>query len=507
MVLLYHLRSARGRRLLFSCFQRRCLIIMIIFFVPVLVSTYLLTGARGAHVHDVWGSGDYGAYWIVAEYLQDNGANIDSYAHQNKYFASDIEDHLNKHARLGCMVCLSFLGTVLSSKSIYHVINPSIVAAIILMLGLAYRWLELERVPKYWLLFPLLLYPYLYFLLYFTYASQATGVLLFVTSLLLIGKTDIAESAQKESTHMVLSGVLAGASVLHYPSILPAVIISMLLLFGTPIRSVTLRNRFLWAAAILFTCGYYLPQIIQELSLVKSGSQLPGWDWRSLIGSLEFTGFRPVLGYDLPEPRSDGLKFLDYAFSFSLLVLLLYGVLLSRLRVATLTVVSTTALLTMAALLKYLNHVPNASHAFVKTLSTFAPWVLIICMLPCARLLVRQKAIHKFFIAIILGELALGQFLSLQYGLSQVPWYTDDLVNLSRRQLQRGYSLHFEPDLHWQMRAPLVSDTRRLLQEGSVTKGPLLIMMRKDRQALLNNPWAIDSEGPYVAVPAEAIRK
>lgn len=504
--LIHRLRSTQGRRLLFSYIRIRSWNIVIILLVPILLSTYLVAGLHGGHVRDVWGSGDFGAYWIVPEYLQNNGASLYSYMHQSQYYASDIVDHLTKHARLGCMVSFSFLGSMLSPGNIHYIIIPFIVAAIILMLGLAQRWLEHERLNSYWLLLPLLCYPFLYFLLYFTYVSQAAGVLLFIASLLLLSGAQDAVPGGDKSFRMILSGILAGASVLHYPGMLLAIVICMAFLISTEISAGTFIYSVLWSAITLLVCSYYLPQVIHELTQVYSSAQLPGWDWKSMSGSLEFLGFRSVLGYDLPAPRSTSLKLLDYVVSSGMIVLLLFGVWISRLRLAALTVVTTSGLLATAAYVKNMQNIPHATHAFVKAISIFAIFLLLIIMVSLGRLLTQKNITQKVILFSMTIILVIGQLISVDYGSRQLPWYTDDLIALSRRQLEKGYFIRFDPDMHWEMSAPIVRDSRRLLHEGSLVKEPFVIVMQKKRLLLYNKPKIVDSEGSCVAVRYEAIR-
>lgn len=500
-----YLLTSRKRRLLYSYLQHRYHILIPLVIVPVLVSAFLLTYSNGGHVRDIWGSGDYGAYWILADYLQDHGANIESYQDQDTYFASDIQDHLLKHARLGCMVYLAFLGAMVSPTEIHHVINPSIVAAIILSLMLSLRWLELERAENYWVYAGfLLLYPFLYFLLYFTYASQATGVLLFLASLLLVGTSlPGSQGATTESLRRyILAGTLAGAALLHYPSISVAVVICwILLLVEELIRIRRIRLTIAWLVATLLVSFYYLPQIARELSWASTSSTLPGWDWMGLIGSLEFLGIRSVLGYDLPKPISGFLRLVSAAGNILLMGMLFYGMRLSRVRIATLTVVTATGLLVSVAFWKYLHHVPHASHAVVKTLSTFAPWLLIILLLPVVFLLRRRK--HDLLSAsgaTIAAIVAVLQMNSLYYGSLQRPWYTDDLVTLSRRQLREGVLLRFKPDIHWEMEAPIVRDTRLLSAHDSVAKVPVVTILSGDALKNLDMEHNVDQEGEYFAV-------
>lgn len=499
-VVLHLIRSSHGRRLLFSYFRIRCLVVAVVFLVPVLISTSLIIGSHGGHVRDVWGSGDFGAYWIVADFMRDFGATIQSYTNQNLYYASDIQDHLSKHARLGCMVTLSFLGTIISPVHINNIIIPFVVASIILTLGLAQRWLELERLGNRWFLLPLLSYPLLYFLLYFTYVSQATGVLLFVAGLLLVGGAQVKLSGRKKTSRIFWSAILVGASLLHYPSIILAGVMCLMLLIVKEIRTGTLRNSSLWLATVLLVSSHYLPQIIHELSLVNSGLKLPGWDWKSMPGALEFIGFRSVLGYDLPLPRSTGIKLLDYVAGCGLCGSLLYGVWFSRLRVASLTVVTTTALLATVAYVKYLQQIPHASHAFVKSISTFALFLLMIMVLPLGRLATQKRTLQQIVIVSLAGILIVGQLLSVNYGSRQRTWYTDDLVSLSRRQLERGYFLRYDPDIHWEMRAPIVRDARRIIQDDSVGNKPLLVLISSDRLPYYDRSRIIDREGDYYAV-------
>jgi hypothetical protein len=161
--------------------------------VTTIATGMMTTGAR-SDVRDIWGSGDYVAYWAVTDYLIHHGGNKASYDAQNEYRSNDISAHLVLHARLGNMVYLAAVGESLEPDHPHRLINPVIVATMILLVALSAEWLEINKCRSFWPILIVCCHPFLYFLLYFSYASQATGVLLTFASIVVANEIILAAS-------------------------------------------------------------------------------------------------------------------------------------------------------------------------------------------------------------------------------------------------------------------------------------------------------------------------
>jgi hypothetical protein len=489
-----HLRTAGGRRLLTAWLRCRGLAAAGTLAVTVTLSAWLMTSATRSDVRDAWGSGDFGAYWVVADYLQQHGATHAAYQAQEIFRASDIEEHLSKHARLGNMTYLALLGAVLAPGTIHHEIAASIVAAMLLTIGLAQYWLEIERPARRGIVLLVLLHPFLYFLLYFTYCSQAASVALFLAGVLL------APDAKSGFGASAISGLLIGTALLHHPTILPVAA-----LFWTIklIASIRIRR---WAPLLVSSFvavavgGAYLPMTVHELVLISRHAALPGWEWRGLIGSFELIGVRSVLGFNMPELRPRWLLAVDFVVLIGFLLLVWFGLRRTRLPGPASAMLVATALLTAVGLIKYFNGASNATHAVVKTLSVFAVFLVLLAALPVARRLAQTP----LWIA-VLTVLATGQLFAVLRANPQSPEFTEDFVRLTRRVLARSRDtvVQFGWRVHPLLAAPVARDTRRIVPDASAVTQPAFVIYRRG-DAVDRSHGATMSEGSYYAVAATA---
>ena len=512
------LKSDSGKRRIFTWIQHRGLCCAGAFLLVVGVSATMMTIADKDDVREIWGSGDFGAYWIVADFLQENGANMSEYAMQQKFNSRDIADHLTKHARLGCMVTQAFCSAILSPQYVYQIINPLIVAALLLMVGLAQYWIDCEKLNIRWLIVLVILHPFLYFLLFFSYASQASGIILF------IGGIFIAGTHKCNPIQVVLSGGLIGAGILHYPTILFAAGVFWILQLGPGIYYGHFSKLFLGPLIALCVCAVYVPTIVTELSWAFQKPTLPGWNWRGIVGALEFIGLRPVIGYRMPEPRSVLLWITELFVLGFFLIFLLFGLFHSRLRVASWTMATTTALLVAVAFLKYLQCVPHSNHAIVKALSMFTIFLCLIVFAESARwLVVFPSKISKLILYSVFALLTVGQVFALYRSEYQESWYSNDLIKLSRRVLDRSSStpvriiitnprerkndkqydfsdsLNF--NLHWQMAAPIARNQNRVINDGAAFPSTCIeIIHFKDSDFVKIENLIVDKEGDYYAL-------
>src|SRR6266446_5629296 len=100
----WRLRSrASGKRVLRAFLRLRGLQLAGGAGVVLVLSTWIIVDRNPVSALGASGSSDYGAYWVVADYVRDHGATMSAYEGQQEFNSSDVVDHLRKHARLGCM--------------------------------------------------------------------------------------------------------------------------------------------------------------------------------------------------------------------------------------------------------------------------------------------------------------------------------------------------------------------------------------------------------------------
>jgi len=516
-------RNWSGRRILRTWLRLQGLVYAGIMGIVIMVSAILMTWGKGSSVRDVWGSGDFGAYWVVPDYLQHNGANVPAYLHQEVFRTHDVVDHFTNWSRLGSMVSLACVGALFPSAAIHHAITPSIVAAMVLMLGLAHCWLSRESPYLSWLVILVLIHPFLYFPLYFSYVSQAMGVILFITGLLVAGSRRITFHQS------VIAGIFIGAACLHYPTMLCAAAVFWTLHFLLSLRNDRMPAALAGTVTALVVCGTYLPSTIHELARVARISDPGGWDWRGLIGSLEILGLRSVLGYHMPEPMFFGLRVVEVAIMVGFVAILWIALRHSRQPVAAYSLVITTTILTGIAAFKCFRHHTHASHGFVKTLSLFIVFLCLTAAVPVARWCTRLPSTVRSLTGGVLVFLIVGgQALALLRTEPQAPWYSSDLIQLTRRLLNRsadatvrlavanpwdrkrsgatrmatGSSVKGLPDLYWEMAAPIVRDERRLVRNVSISQtNCFTILSAREVTPPIDAKLIADREGEYYAVP------
>ena len=482
--------------------RRRGLRLLVLSGLITSLSVYLMTVEGRTDVRDYWGLGDCESYWGVSDYLLLHGASRHAYETQTEFRSDDIRDHLFLHARLGNMVYLAEAASVFSSGKLYRVINPAIVAAMILIVGLGAVWLETIRCRAIWPLLIVACHPFLYFLLYFSYASQATGVLLGFAGFLLALEAAFGLLPGPAAVRAgIAAGLLLAAAMLHHPTIPPVIGVILLALVFATFRAPKTKRR--WnvllglGLSLLATTFYYIPASWRELTFL-SGAELRGWEWKRLIGFGEIAGFRTVLGYELPFPRTQ----FDWALDTAAGLFLIGGTVLavncrrSRLLVGTLGGAS--AALVAGTLLKVFQHVPNATHNYVKAVSLFVLILLLACLarwadalsLPSAR---RAGALVPLLVALWIPT----ELRAVRTGSFQPVHYTEAMVELVHRLVASGAYVTFQPDLYLdvQKEAPLVRDAARL--DERLAPAGKLVAITRDRSAIRGD--LVDRAGPYFA--------
>lgn len=482
-------RRESARRWLFAWLRRRGPVALAVTFLVVTVAAALMTAAARSDIRDAWGSGDFAAYWVVSDYLQQHGGSTAAYEAQQNFRALEVRDHLERYGRLGNMTYLAWLGAVTSPQAVQHVINPAIVSAMLLVLALAAVWLRQERLNA-WGLTLVVLHPFLYFLLYFSYESQVTAVVLFCAGMLVAGRSPAPVAA-------ATGGALIGAAVLHHPAIAPAALIYGSLLGMAALRSGRLLAPLVGALSALVVVSHYAFCTLRELAHVTRAGKLPGWDWRGPIGSLEFLGVRSVLGWNLPEARAPWLLALDAVVALGLGALLLLALRRVRLTAFAWTLVLTTAATTGIAVMKFFQHVPHATHAIVKTMSLFAPFLVLLAALPLARgLAAWPKALAAGVMLVMAAQVA-----TLWRSPLQRPALESDCVELARRILARWPEarLRFPPDRNTDFFWPVLRDERRLAPAGALAAGDFQILSRRETPRA--DLAGLETAGDYYALP------
>lgn len=493
-------RSAPGRRLLASYLRLRWGRCLSLLGIPVLILTGLIAVRGQGDVRDIWGSSDFAAYWSVADYLQENGATQKSYDAQRVFQSPDIPGHIGTYARLGCMVQLAFLGALLAPTAVDQIINPAILATVVLMVSLAHYWFEQEKVRWKWALIALIGHPFLYFLPYFSYASQASGVVLFVAGLLLANRARRLASPRVARRCIAMAAALLAASILHYPSMLVASGVFWLIFLLAEIR--VRRASLIVAGSTIaaLVCAYYMPRTVRELILAREATW--GWDWRGLIGSLEFVGLRSVLGFSLPEPRGMVIRLADGALTLAIAFLLWQGIRQTRLWLPALTLLVTTGLLAGMVILRIVQHVPSATHAFVKVVSTFAVFILLLVLLPIFRLLGQPRSpARRLAAGALFGLLAIGHLGAVARGEPQPTRGNRDFVRLARRLVRTAPDIpvRFAFGMQRWFAVSILRD------EGRVASAPPLPLpcfhvLHIDQITPSDRPRIVDHEGDYVAL-------
>ena len=489
--------SLRRRRLAGAFLRRSWSWLLLGFVAVVLLAAGLITNHSRSRVDAVWGSYDFGSYWTVAAYLQDHGADPANYPVQTQYHADDIRDHLLRHARLGCMTTLACLGQIIAPGRLAALLNPLLVAALWLMVALAQVFARRERL---WPVTGLLMvgsHPFVYFLLFYSYHSQAFSVLLVVAGLMvaeLSGRSDSPLAGMKGS---IAAGLFFAAAILQYPSavLAPGFYLAATLV-GRGCRP-HLASALVCGAVMLVATGYYLPQTWRELTWLRQATILPGWDWQRLVDIHELLGLRSLTVFDPLPPGGLGSTGVTLAitglFGAALLIHLRKGA-LPRTSVALL---GSTGLLAAAGYLKFLHGAPHATHAIAKAVSQYAPFLVVFGVAGAvAAFAAPRRKIQGLALAVVAG-FALIQFLQVSRW-RQAPWFDYDLITLVERHTSTTLPLAFDPGLDRHFVDPLVKDDRRLAPAGFA--GPRLHFTLASRRSTLPGYTLVDEQGAYVAL-------
>lgn len=474
-----------------------------LFLVITTVSAVLTASAGRGSVRDFWGTGDIGAYWGTADYLVRHGGNGAAYDAQTEFRSTDVGEHLRLHARMGCMVFLATVAAVFDREHVLHAVTPTLVAALVLLMGLCAIWLEELRSPAAWPLLVLACNGVLYFLLFFSYLSQATGVMLVLAGFL-CGQEALfgAITPGRARRGGLAAGLLIGAGVLHYPSMAP---VSAFYLIVLAVAAYRRKNKRI-TKLITFGCiglaaaavsAHYWPATVRELRWLSGREAQQGWDWPQLPGFTEALGLHTLLGYWLQWPVTGWTRMVEVAGG----VFMAGGAWLfwrsGRSRVLVAALAGATGLMAAAALVRIAQHVPSATHSYVKVLSMFAPVLLLACLVPWADRLARFRPRRA---ALLIGTLLAFwiplELKSLWPGRNG-PKFKEPLIELVRRQTAvRGTRVFLDLGLPEQIMAPVVRDVARL----AANAGEADVIIGEAGNERLQGAPVVDGAGPYIAI-------
>src|SRR5262245_12450798 len=78
-------RAATGGRVLWMFVRLRWLSLAVVSGIVIVLTSSIVVGRSGGSAVGASGSGDFGAYWVVAEYLQDHAPTVSAYRSQTEF--------------------------------------------------------------------------------------------------------------------------------------------------------------------------------------------------------------------------------------------------------------------------------------------------------------------------------------------------------------------------------------------------------------------------------------
>jgi MFS family permease len=466
------------------------------FGVVVLLSTKMLTyGSSTGRADGAWGSTDFGAYWIVADYLQQHGADVASYEAQSTYRASDIDEHLHLHARLGGMTTIAVLAHAIMPGRVAAMINPLIVASLFLLVAVVECFARRERLWPSTGLLASAFHPFLYFLLFYTYLGQAFSVLLIASGVFVAEASDRQAGDGTWHRGAIGAGLFFAAAILQYASafLVPGIFLASFFLFRR--RRGAMMSALICGGTILVVAGYHLPRSIRELTAIRSLKVMPGWEWHRLVNVQELLGLRSLIHY---EPQHSDLVASLVTFAITALVAFALCVHLRRgalPRSAAAMIISTCALAAYACL-KYWQHVPNATHGLAKVVSQYAIFILLFAAAGVVAFFPTRHRRAQNCLQLALGVFVVIQFLQV-VNWRRAPWFDYDLITLATRH-ESAEKIIFDDDVDDRLFMPLMKNIGRLATDERT--GPRLRFTLESRRDRFPDAALVDREGAYVAL-------
>jgi hypothetical protein len=487
----------RVRRLVLAHLRQCWLWLSIGFLIVVLLSAKMLTYGGNGRADGAWGSSDFGAYWIVSDYLQHNGADAAAYERQTRYHASDLEEHFYLHARLGGMTSIAVVAQAVMPGRLPAIINPLIVTMLWLLVALVQVFARRERLWPATALLAAACHPFLYFLLFYSYLGQAFSVLLIAAGLLVVEVSDRNSPTGEWNRGAIGGGLLFAAAIVQYASafIVPGIFLAGFLLFR--FRRAGLTSVLICAGTVLAVSGYHLSRSWRELSTIRALKVMPGWDWQRLVNVNELLGLRSLIKYE-PLPAGD---YVGIAVTTAITVLVGVALLIhlrrgALPRSAAAMLISTVALAAYACV-KYWQHVHNATHGLAKVISQFALFILMFAAAGAIAAFPAQRRRAQSWALVVMAGLAVIQFMQVA-NWRRPPWFDYDLITLVERRAHDAVPVVFDTNLDDRLVAPLIKDYRRLAAADQA--GPRLRFTLAAEKAKFPHATLVDQEGAYVAL-------
>jgi hypothetical protein len=482
------------------------------------VATYLITSHGYFPVTDLFGSGDIATYSAVAEFLEEYGGSPRSYESQSEFHNETVRLNITKWARQGSMGYLSFVSHAFGGARAYLFCNVIIVVGIYLTYLMVVVVLDTHRIRATWPLLVVAFHPFAYFPLCFTYLGQVLAVPLLVMTLQLIHHLCNRRQFDRSSrVYACISGGLLGSCLIAYPLTLPAigcfVLAQCTLFFWTAASSGAWRRLATCLVLAAVTSGYFMPRVIHEIIAFSRMNPAAGWTWRSFIGTSEVIGISSVLGYDKPDVPIRARIVREGILLVIVGSLFVLGFRRTRQK-SVYAVLLVASVATMAASVRnHYNGVVNSNHGFVKGASQFVLFFLVIALLPlCTKTYrLRPRSIPHRLLILFIAAAWIGSMALVLRGAyaARFHWFGPELVELVRRERDRGSLLFVTRIWDPALLDYLVRDDRRLLSIDQAAQGrptaasPALFMSSTDDAP---PSVVIDRQGRYLAgLPPRAL--
>ena len=386
LILLFRKSLRRGAALLIVGLKRDGVQVLIGFLGIVLVSSAFMKGTGASYPLAPWGSSDFADYWIVGDYLQKNAEGSDAYFSQTEFRSEGLRAHVaGPFARSGSMSLLAFSAKILTSGESYKVLNPLIIAFQFLLLLLLLLFCRLQEWRSPWLLPFFLLHSWMMFPLFFTYYNQASAFPVAFQGVLAFGVG--LRCNRLHRLRWIGASILLGAAIVEYPAILVAASCSCLLILGLDQTGRPVGLSGLWARrrpalasalVVAMASAYYWPRILAEVQFQSSQDPLVGWEWKRLIAGPEILGWAPILSSSISASYFPFLVLL--LLNLLMIACFVRGILACVRRALAIGLLGGMFALLLPTLVKLMQGVGNASHAYTKVWSMYGMVFFVICL-------------------------------------------------------------------------------------------------------------------------------
>jgi hypothetical protein len=411
-------------------------------------STAIITNLGRRSIWEIWGV-DINVYTLVADYLLGHGGTAAAYRAQSEYITNGIYVNIVEFARISPMSLVAFFASLLKTRAV-HLVNPIIVFFMVLQYLACVLLAERFRYRSSIVLFCVAFHPFLYFLLFFTYFSQAMSTTIATVGFLLMADCLPGSKNRAAAPMAVMAGFVQAAALLSYPPMLPVQLCfytfaTLRELFKSRLRASLARLLTIGSSELLIT-SFYLPNVFSELRATSRMNPAAGWTWRSFIGASELLGISTVLSTDgrlLPLTRLRDRIELETL----LLILMVFGFIYTLRRSKDALVFASLVCASLAvctiSVYRHRTGVINANHGFAKALSQFAVFLLFPIVIALDHVVRRRLKSPALFFALILA-IVVFQLNGLTRARHLDSWYTEDLITLVRDDLKDAELIAFK---------------------------------------------------------------